>query len=84
MMGSVLFGLTELGASSLENGHEKQIAAVTQKYYTIQKIGIPDKKIPLDAVAHDGRAIKSIDREVQLAAVKQKYHAIYLKNAPGF
>ena len=77
VMGSVLLGLTEVGASSLS--YEKQIAAVKQSYYAIQKIGNSDKKVQLDAVKQDARAIKYIenqDKEVQLAVVMQRYHTI--------
>ena len=74
VMGLVLLGLTELGASSLS--YEKQIAAVKQSYFAILKIGNPDKEVQLADVEQDARAIMY---EVQLAAIKQRYHAITLR-----
>ncbi len=69
VMGLVLLGLTEVGASSLS--YEKQIAAVKQSYSAIQKIGSPAKEVQLASVEIENPA-----KEVQLAAIKQRYHAI--------
>ena len=82
VIGSLLFGLSEVGASSLS--YEKQIAAVKQSYYAIQKIENQNKEIQLAAVKQSYNAIQKIehqDKEIQLLAVKQRYNAIsYIKN----
>ncbi len=71
--GLVLLGMTELSASSLSSQYERQIAAVTQSYNTILKIGNQSKKVQLATVVQDTKAIKY---DIQLAAVIQRYSAI--------
>jgi len=73
VVGLVLLGLTEVGASSLSNQYEKQIAAVTQSYNTILKIENQSKEVQSAPVAQETRAIKY---DVQLAAVMQRYSSI--------
>ena len=77
VMGLVFIGLTEVGATSLED--EKQIAAVKQSYYAIKDINNPDKKVQLAAVKQNYHAIQYIknpDKEVQMLAVEQDARAI--------
>ena len=72
MMGLLLLGLTDLGATSLYNDYEKQIAAVKQSYYALL-IGNQEKDVQSAVVDQDTKVIKY---EVQLAAVKKLYSAI--------
>ncbi len=71
-MGLLLLGLTDLGATSLYNDYEKQIAAVKQSYYALL-IGNQEKDVQSAVVDQDTKVIKY---EVQLAAVKKLYSAI--------
>ncbi len=79
LLGLVLMGLTEVGASSLSTEYKNQIAAVKQSYNAILKMGSSSKEVQYTAVEKDVSASKYIvnqDKETQLAAIKKRYAAI--------
>jgi len=74
VMGLALLCFTKVSATSLSNEPEHQIAAVKRSYDSVRNIS--DTRVQTASVAQVAKAPTRIDKEVQLAAIKQRYLAI--------